>query len=151
MGSAAVWARSLPDDVRNNPLSWPGRVADGVASSLCRLLPADANDPVNVKYSVLTATLLAYTAIPRLPRVVPPRRHHVLRPEGGGRRENALGRREVPWSVERHQRLWCNLHGFEGLRGVWRSVVPRALQGRYSDARAGRHCHSVDGLFLALG
>jgi len=64
--SAAVWARSLPDDVRNNPLSWPGRVADGVASSLCRLLPADANDPVNVKYSVLTATLLAYTAIPLL-------------------------------------------------------------------------------------
>merc|ERR1711966_405236 len=56
MGSAAVWARSLPDDVRNNPLSWPGRVADGVASSLCRLLPADANDPVNVKYSLLAAT-----------------------------------------------------------------------------------------------
>ena len=34
--SALVWARSLPEDVRNNPLSWPGRVADGVAKSLVR-------------------------------------------------------------------------------------------------------------------
>lgn len=63
---AAVWARSLPDDVRGNPLLWPGRVADGVSKSLCSLLPANVDDPVAVKYSVLASTFLAYTAIPIL-------------------------------------------------------------------------------------
>jgi len=64
--SAAVWARSLPDDVRKKPLSWPGRIADGVSKSLCSLTPANTDDPVNVKYSILTATLLTFTAIPIL-------------------------------------------------------------------------------------
>ncbi|KAL7532474.1 hypothetical protein ACHAXR_004651 [Thalassiosira sp. AJA248-18] len=59
---AAVWARSLPDDVRRNPLSWPGRIADGVSQSLVKLAPANCDDPVNVKYSILTASFLAFTA-----------------------------------------------------------------------------------------
>jgi len=61
--SAAVWARSLPEDVRNNPLSWPGRVADGVAKSLVSLAPASLDDPVNVKYSLLTTSFLLFTAL----------------------------------------------------------------------------------------
>jgi hypothetical protein len=64
--SAAVWARSLPEDVRKNPLSWPGRVADGVANSLVSLAPANANDPINVKYSLLAASFLVFTAVPLL-------------------------------------------------------------------------------------
>uniref|UniRef100_A0A7S3AHN2 Uncharacterized protein n=1 Tax=Haptolina ericina TaxID=156174 RepID=A0A7S3AHN2_9EUKA len=61
--SAAVWARSLPEDVRKKPLSWPGRVADGVAKSLVSLAPASADDPVNVKYSLLSTSFLLFTAL----------------------------------------------------------------------------------------
>ena len=61
--SAAVWARSLPEDVRKRPLSWPGRVADGVAKSLVSLAPASADDPVNVKYALLTASFALFAAI----------------------------------------------------------------------------------------
>jgi len=61
--SAGVWARSLPEDVRSNPLSWPGRVADGVCKSLCSLGPAKSDNPVNVKYSILTGSFLVLTAL----------------------------------------------------------------------------------------
>jgi len=64
--SAAVWARSLPEDVRKSPLAWPGRVADGVTKSLVSLAPASPDDPVNVKYSVLTASFVLLTALPLL-------------------------------------------------------------------------------------
>lgn len=60
---AAVWARSLPDDVRRNPFSWPGRIADGVSRSLVSLAPANLDDPVNVKYSILTSTFLVFTGL----------------------------------------------------------------------------------------
>ena len=60
---AAVWARSLPDDVRTNPLSWPSRVADGVAKSLVSLAPASRDDPVNVKYALLTSSFLVFTGL----------------------------------------------------------------------------------------
>jgi len=60
--SAAVWARSLPEEARRKPLSWPGRVADGVAQSLVSLGPARADDPVIVKYSLLSVSFLAFTA-----------------------------------------------------------------------------------------
>ena len=61
--SAAVWARSLPEDVRKSPLSWPGRVADGVAKSLVSLAPASSDDPANVKYALLSTSFLVFTAI----------------------------------------------------------------------------------------
>ena len=61
--SAAVWARSLPEDVRKHPLSWPGRVADGVAKSLVSLAPASSDNPVNVKYSLLSSSFLLFTAL----------------------------------------------------------------------------------------
>ena len=61
--SAVVWVRSLPEDVRKNPLSWPGRVADGVAKSLVSLAPASRNDPVNVKYSLLASSFLFFTGL----------------------------------------------------------------------------------------
>jgi len=61
--SACVWQRCLPEDVRNDPLSWPGRVADGVAKSLVSLAPASIDNPVNVKYSLLTSGFLVLTAI----------------------------------------------------------------------------------------
>jgi len=60
---AAIWARSLPEDVRKNPLSWPGRVADGVAKSLVSLAPADRDNPVNVKYALLTSSFLLFTGL----------------------------------------------------------------------------------------
>jgi hypothetical protein len=60
--SAAVWACSLPPAVRSHPLSWPGRIADGVCKSLVCLGPASANDPTNVKYSLLTTSFLLLTA-----------------------------------------------------------------------------------------
>jgi hypothetical protein len=50
---AAVWVRSLPSDVRMNPFSWPGRIADGVSKSLVSLGPLNRDNPVNVKYSLL--------------------------------------------------------------------------------------------------
>jgi hypothetical protein len=61
--SAAVWARSLPENVRKNPFSWPGRVADGVAKSLVSLAPASIDDPVNVKYSILASSFLFFTGL----------------------------------------------------------------------------------------
>jgi hypothetical protein len=64
--AATVWARSLPDDVRRNPLSWPGRVADGVCQSLVSFAPANRNDPVQNKYAILTASFLAFSALPIL-------------------------------------------------------------------------------------
>ena len=60
---AAVWARSLPDDVRRRPLSWPQRIADGVSKSLVSIAPNDVNDPVQVKYSLLTSSFLVFTAM----------------------------------------------------------------------------------------
>ena len=60
---ASVWARSLPEDVRKEPLSWPGRVADGVAKSLVSLSPTNSDNPVNVKYSLLATGFLALTAV----------------------------------------------------------------------------------------
>ena len=35
--------------VRNDPLSWPTRIADGVCKSLVSLAPKNADDPLNVK------------------------------------------------------------------------------------------------------
>lgn len=64
--SAGVWQRSLPEEVRNKPFAWPGRVADGVAKSLVNILPKDINNPVNVKYSLLTTGFLVLTAIQTL-------------------------------------------------------------------------------------
>ena len=61
--SSVVWARSLPEDVRKNPLAWPGRVADGVAKSLFSLAPASIDNPVNVKYALLSTSFLTFTAI----------------------------------------------------------------------------------------
>jgi hypothetical protein len=68
--SAAVWARSLLmlDDGNNEarqhkPLTWPGRVADGVAQSLVSLAPVDKDDPVNVKYSLLASGFLFFTGL----------------------------------------------------------------------------------------
>jgi len=64
--SACVWQQSLPQDVRCKPLAWPGRVADGVAKSLASIAPLDKSNPVNVKYSLLTAGFLGLTAIQTL-------------------------------------------------------------------------------------
>jgi hypothetical protein len=60
---AATWARSLPDDVRRNPLSWPGRIADGVSKSLVSMAPQNINDPVQVKYTLLTSMFLIFTGM----------------------------------------------------------------------------------------
>jgi hypothetical protein len=60
---AAVWARCLPKDVRCNPLLWPKRIVDGVSKSLLSIAPKDINDPVQVKYSLLTSSFLFFTAI----------------------------------------------------------------------------------------
>ena len=60
---AAVWARSLPDDVRRRPLPWPRRVGDGVSRSLLSIGPASIDDPVQVKYSLLTSSFLIFTAM----------------------------------------------------------------------------------------
>jgi hypothetical protein len=62
--SAAVWVGSLPEDVRKKPLTWPGRIADGVCKSLVTLAPANANDPVQVKYALLASSMLFFTAMP---------------------------------------------------------------------------------------
>ena len=61
--SAAVWVRSLPEDDRKNPLSWPGRVVDGVAQSLVSFAPKSSTDPVNVKYSILASGFLFFTGL----------------------------------------------------------------------------------------
>ena len=64
--SGAVWVRSLPEDVRAKPLTWPGRIVDGVSKSLVSLGPADVNDPVAVKYSLLATSFALLTAMPLL-------------------------------------------------------------------------------------
>ena len=67
-GSAAaltgsVWGRSLPENVRDNPLSWPGRIADGVSKSLVSLSPVSTDNPVNVKYAILASSFLLFTGL----------------------------------------------------------------------------------------
>lgn len=64
--SAAVWARALPEEVRNDPRAWPGRLADGVTKSLVSLAPKSRDDPVNVKYALLCTAFLLFTANPIL-------------------------------------------------------------------------------------
>ena len=61
--SAAVWVRSLPENVRTNPLKWPGRVVDGVAQSLVSLGPKMKDNPVCVKYSLLSGGFLFFTGL----------------------------------------------------------------------------------------
>lgn len=61
--SAIVWVLSLPEDVHKKPLSWPGRVTDGVAKSLVSLAPKNRDDPVNVKYSLLASGFLFFTGL----------------------------------------------------------------------------------------
>jgi len=61
--SAAVWVRSLPEEARKNPLSWPGRVADGVSKSLVSMLPTNSDDPVAVKYALLSSGFLFFTGL----------------------------------------------------------------------------------------
>mmetsp|Transcript_9154 Transcript_9154/g.10568 ORF Transcript_9154/g.10568 Transcript_9154/m.10568 type:complete len:372 (+) Transcript_9154:85-1200(+) len=51
--SGAVWIKSLPTGT--SILSLPTRITDGLSAYVCNLLPADKHNPVNVKYSVLTA------------------------------------------------------------------------------------------------
>jgi hypothetical protein len=63
---AAVWARSLPDHIRHNPLLWPGHVVDGVSKSLVSLAPQNVNDPVQVKYALLTSSFLVFTGMQTL-------------------------------------------------------------------------------------
>jgi len=60
---AAVWARTLPEDVRGNPFKWPGHIADGVSKSLMSLAPACLDNPVNVKYSLLASSFLIFTGL----------------------------------------------------------------------------------------
>jgi hypothetical protein len=62
--SAAVWAWSLPADVRRQPWTWPGRIADGVAQSLVSLAPTNPLDPVQTKYALLASGFLFWTALP---------------------------------------------------------------------------------------
>ena len=57
------WIKCLPEDVRRNPLSWPGRIVDGVSQSLLRIAPKDTSDPVQNKYSLLTSSFLIFTAM----------------------------------------------------------------------------------------
>ena len=74
--SAFVWQRSLPENVRsaNDPtnfkqvplFSLPGRVADGVCKSIVSIAPGNSNNPVNVKYSLLTTGFLILTALQTL-------------------------------------------------------------------------------------
>jgi len=57
------WIKCLPEDVRRNPFSWPGRIVDGVSQSLLQLAPKDTSDPVQNKYSLLTSSFLIFTAM----------------------------------------------------------------------------------------
>ena len=59
---ALVWARSLPEDCRN-PLTWPKRIGDGVSKALVSIAPKDANDPVQVKYALITTSMLIFTGM----------------------------------------------------------------------------------------
>jgi len=59
---ALVWARCLPEDSRN-PLTWPKRIGDGVSKAIVSIAPKDVNDPVQVKYSLITASMLIFTGM----------------------------------------------------------------------------------------
>ena len=59
---ALVWARSLPEDCRN-PLTWPKRIGDGVSKALVSIAPKDVNDPVQVKYALITTSMLIFTGM----------------------------------------------------------------------------------------
>ena len=48
--------------MRSKPLTWPGRIADGVAKSLVTLGPKSSDDPNNVKYSLLSTSFLLLSA-----------------------------------------------------------------------------------------
>jgi len=61
--SAAVWTRTLPEDVKNNPIKCAQRVADGVCQSLASIGPKCKQDMNNVKYSLLTTSFLVLTAL----------------------------------------------------------------------------------------
>lgn len=60
--SALVWARTLPEEHRN-PLTWPKRIGDGVSKALVSLAPDSVDDPVQVKYSLITASMLIFTGM----------------------------------------------------------------------------------------
>lgn len=70
--STHVWKASLPEasDIPfhdNIPLlSLPGRVADEVSKSMFTIAPCNINNPVNVKYALLTTGFLILTAIQTL-------------------------------------------------------------------------------------
>ena len=53
----------MPDTIRANPFKWPGRIADGVSKSLVCLAPKDVDNPVQVKYALLTGTFLAFSGM----------------------------------------------------------------------------------------
>ena len=59
---AAVWVQSLPEESRN-PLTWPKRIGDGVSKAIVSIAPQDANDPVQVKYSLIASSMLIFTAM----------------------------------------------------------------------------------------
>jgi len=60
--SAAVWQRTALDpETRQKPWKWPQQVADGVTQSLVSLAPANVDNPVNVKYSLLATGFLFFT------------------------------------------------------------------------------------------
>lgn len=60
--SALVWARSLPPENRN-PLTWPKRIGDGVSRAIVTIAPKDTNDPIAVKYALVTASMLVFTGM----------------------------------------------------------------------------------------
>jgi len=57
-----IWARTLPEENRN-PFTWPKRVCDGVCKALVSLAPDSVDDPVQVKYALITASMLFFTGI----------------------------------------------------------------------------------------
>mmetsp|Transcript_19335 Transcript_19335/g.29805 ORF Transcript_19335/g.29805 Transcript_19335/m.29805 type:complete len:393 (-) Transcript_19335:203-1381(-) len=59
---ALVWARCLPEDSRN-PLTWPKRIGDGVSKAIVSIAPKDVNDPVQVKYALITSSMLIFTGM----------------------------------------------------------------------------------------
>jgi len=59
---ALVWARCLPEDSRN-PLTWPKRIGDGVSKAIVSIAPKDVNDPVQVKYALITTSMLIFTGM----------------------------------------------------------------------------------------
>lgn len=59
---ALVWARTLPEENRN-PLTWPKRIGDGVCKSLVSIAPDNVDDPVQVKYALITASMLIFTGM----------------------------------------------------------------------------------------